>query len=116
MATYTPEGESAFNFGLLIDPPTRETRQTVAEAIIPGSNNAVVDVVGKAVTKIRGAGSFASFASLKYFEGAVGTQGVLVYSEEPAGIPVLFVALERTRVAPNGLQIASVEFWMVDLP
>lgn len=116
MASYTPEGESALNFGLLIDPPTRETRQTVAEAIIPGSNNAVIDVVGKAVTKIRGAARFDSYVSLTVFEGAVGTQGLLVYSEEPTGLPVLFVALERTRVAPNGMQLGNVEFWIAPVP
>jgi hypothetical protein len=116
MATYTPAGESALNFGLLIDPPTRETRQTVAEAIIPGSNNSVVDVVGKAVTKIRGSARIDSFSGLKTFEGVVGTQGSLVYSEEPSGIDVLFVALERRQVSPQGIQIANVEFWIAPVP
>lgn len=116
MATYTPQGETALNLGLLVDPPTRETRQTVAEAIVPGSNNAVVDVVGKPVTKIRGVARFESFDSLKTFEGAVGTQGLLEYSEEPTGIPVLFVSLQRQKVTPNGVQLAGVEFWIAPVP
>jgi hypothetical protein len=112
MATYTPSGGSAYTFGLLIDPPTRQTQQQVNERLVPGSNTAVIDVIGKAVTKIRGAATFASFVSLKTFEGAVGTDGSLVYSEEPGGIAVLFVSLERTRVTPSGVQLADVEFWM----
>lgn len=112
MATYTPSGGSPYNFGLLVDPPTRSTEQQVSERIIPGSNNAVVDVIGKPVTKIRGAAKFASFASLKTFEGAVGTDGTLVYSEEPSGVAVLFVSMQRTRVTPGGVQLANVEFWL----
>ncbi len=112
MATYTPSGGSALNLGLLVDPPTRQTNQQVSERMIPGSNTAIVDVIGKAVTKIRGAARFDSFAALKTFEGAVGTNGSLVYSEEPAGVAVLFVSLERTRVTPQGIQLANVEFWL----
>ena len=113
MATYTPAGESDLEFGLLVDPPTRQTQQSVSERIIPGSNNSVVDVIGKPVSKIRGAARFDSFDSLKTFEGAVGTSGVLVYSEEPSGIDVLFVSIERTRtVSTTDLHLASVEFWI----
>jgi len=112
MASYTPSGGSAYAFSLLVDPPTRQTAQTVNERLIPGSNTAVLDVIGKAVTKIRGAAKFTSYASLKTFEGAVGTNGSLVYSEEPAGIAVLFVSLERTRVTPQDIHLANVEFWV----
>lgn len=112
MATYTPAGGGALAFNLFIDPPTRETRQMVSERLIPGSNSAIIDVIGKAVTKIRGIGKFLSFAALKTFEGAVGTNGVLVYSEESGGINVLFVSLERTRVLPNDVHLAGVEFWI----
>lgn len=112
MATYTPSGGSALTFSLLVDPPTRDTAQQASERLIPGSNSAVIDVIGKAVTKIRGAAKFASFASLKTFEGAVGTNGSLAYSEEPSGVAVLFVSLSRTRVNPQGIQLASVEFWL----
>jgi len=112
MATYTPSGGSTLNFGLLVDPPTRQTQQQVNERLIPGSNTAVIDVIGKAVTKIRGAARFASFASFKTFEGAVGTNGSLIYSEEPSGIAVLFVSIERTRVVPSGVQLADIEFWV----
>jgi hypothetical protein len=111
VATYTPTGGSAYTFSLLVDPPTRQTAQTVSERLIPGSNTAVIDVIGKAVTKIRGAAKFDSYAALKTFEGAVGTDGSLVYSEEPAGVNVLFVSLERTRITPQGIQLANVEFW-----
>ena len=112
MASYTPFGGSALSFGLKVDPPGRVTAQQVSERMIPGSNNAVLDVIGKAVTKIRGSAWFSSFASLKTFEGAVGTNGSLVYSEEPAGIAVLFVSLERTQVTPQGVQLGNVEFWI----
>jgi hypothetical protein len=112
MATFTPSGGSALNFGLLVDPPTRQTAQTVSERMVPGSNNAVIDVIGKAVTKIRGSAKFDSYASLKTFEGAVGTSGSLVYSEEPAGVVVLFVSLERSRVTPGTVQLGTVEFWI----
>lgn len=111
MATYTPSGGSALDFGLLVDPPTRQTSQTVSERLIPGSTTAVIDVIGKAVTKIRGAARFDSYAALKTFEGAVGTDGSLVYSEEPGGVDVLFVSLERTRVTPQDIHLANVEFW-----
>lgn len=109
---YTPSGGSTYNFGLLVDPPTRQTQQQVNERVVPGSNTAIIDVIGKAVTKIRGSAKFTTFASLKTFEGAVGTSGSLVYSEEPSGIAVLFVSLERTRVTPTGVQLANVEFWL----
>lgn len=112
MATYTPAGGSDLDFGLLIDPPTRETRQTMSERVVPGSTTAIVDMIGKPVTKIRGAARFDSFDALKIFEGAVGTSGVLVYSEEPAGIDVLFVSLQRTRALPADLHLADVEFWI----
>jgi hypothetical protein len=113
MATYTPSGDTELAFGLLVDPPTRQTQQTVSERIITGSNNSVVDVIGKSVTKIRGAARFNSFDGLKTFEGAVGTSGVLVYSEEPGGIDVLFVSLERTRVvSTTDIHLATVEFWL----
>lgn len=110
---YTPSGGGALAFQLLIDPPTRETRQTVSERVIPGTTDAIVDVIGKAVTKILGIGRFDSYASLTTFEGAVGTDGVLIYSEEPTGIDVLFVALERNRVLRNDVHLAGVEFWIV---
>lgn len=114
MATYTPDGGSALTFALLIDPPTRQTSQQVSERLVPGSDDAVIDVIGKSVTKIRGIGKFDSFAALKTFEGAVGTDGVLIYSEESSpGIAVLLVSLERTRVTPGGVQLASVEFWII---
>jgi hypothetical protein len=110
--TYTPTGGAALDFHLLVEPPTRDTRQTASERPIPGSNDVVVDVIGKATTKIRGRAYFDSYAALKTFEGAVGTDGVLVYSEEPLGIDVLFIALERDRVTPQDLHFASVEFWI----
>ena len=112
MATYTPAGGADLDFGLLVDPPTRETRQTVSERVVPGSNSAIVDVIGKAVSKITGSARFDSFAALKTFEGAVGTSGMLVYSEEPDGIPVLFVSLQRSRVTPADIHLANVEFWV----
>lgn len=113
MATYTPTGGSVLNFHLLVDPPTRNTSQTVSERLIPGSTSAVIDVIGKAVTKIRGQGRFDSYAALKTFEGAVGTAGVLIYSEEVAGVNVLFTLVERNRVTPHDIHLASVEFWLV---
>jgi len=113
MATYTPSGGSALSFHLLVDPPVRETRQTVTERIIPGSNSSVVDIVGKTITKIRGQARFDSYTALVAFEGAVGTQGTLVYSEEPAGKPVIFVSLSRNRVTSHDIHIADVEFWLV---
>jgi len=113
MATYTPSGGSALNFHLLVDPPTRETRQTVSERVIPGATQSVIDIVGKTVTKIRGHARFDSYGSLTTFEGAVGTRGTLVYSEEPSGITVIFVALERDRVTAHDLHLANVEFWLI---
>jgi hypothetical protein len=65
------------------------------------------------VTKIRGSARFDSYAGLNTFEGAVGTRGTLEYSEEPAGIDVIFVSLDRTRVTPTDLHIANVEFWLI---
>lgn len=117
MATYTPStGPGAgtpLNFRLLIDPPERQTQQTMAERVIPGATNSVVSIVGKAVTKIRGQARFDSFGALKTFEGVVGTRGSLVYSEEPSGLNVIFVAMSRGRVTPYDVHLASVEFWII---
>jgi len=112
MAVYTPTAGSPLAFHLLVDPPTRETRQQISERLIPGSNNAIVDVIGKAVTKIRGQARFDGYAALKTFEGAVGTGGLLQWTEEPAGVAVIFVSLERNRVTPNDIHLAQVEFWL----
>lgn len=114
----TPIASAAFSFGLLIDPPTRETRQTVAEQIIPGTNTAFVDIIGKSITKIRGTARIDTFALLKLMEGIVGSNCTLIYSEEPAGVPVLFVSLERTKVSGRVLgtgldtHLCNVEFWL----
>jgi hypothetical protein len=113
MATYTPDGETALEFHLLIDPPTRETRQTMSERVIPGTNSSSIDIIGKTVTKIRGQARFDSYAGLTTFEGAVGSTGVLVYSEEPAGLDVIFVSMQRTRVTKDDIHLASVEFWII---
>jgi len=116
MATYTPsDGVGAgvtMDFGLLVDPPTRQTQQTMSERVIPGSNTAIVDRVGKGVSKIRCAARFDSFGALKNFEVVVGSQGTLVYSEEPAGIDVIFVSLERTRTTAQDVHLGNVEFWV----
>jgi hypothetical protein len=113
MATYTPSGGSTLNFHLLVDPPERETREAMAERTIRGATNSVVSFIGKPVTKIRGQARFDSYGGLTTFEGVVGTQGSLVYSEEPSGIPVAFVALQRMRVTPHDIHVASVEFWLL---
>jgi len=113
MATYTPTAGSSLTFHLLIDPPTRSTRQTVSERVIPGSTSTIVDVIGKSVTKIIGRGRFDSFTIFKTFEVAVGTSGVLIYSEEVAGVNVVFVALERSRVIKADVHLANLEFWLV---
>lgn len=113
MATYTPSGGSVLNFRLLVDPPQRETRQTVSERLVPGTNRSIIDIVGKSVTKIRGTARFDSFGALKTFEGVVGSQGVLVYSEEPAGLNVIFVSCDRNRVTPQDIHLANVEFWII---
>lgn len=113
MATYTPAGGSALNFGFLIDPPTRRTEQQVSERLIFGSDEAIVDVIGKSVTKIIGRARIDSYASFLTFEGAVGTQGTLVYSEEAGGISVLFRSLERNQVTKGDVHICSIEFWII---
>jgi hypothetical protein len=112
MATYTPAGGADLDFRLLIDPPERQTQQQMSERIVPFSDHSIIDYIGKAVTKIRGTARFNSFNSLKTFEGAVGTHGTLVYSEEPAGIDVIFVNLQRSRVTPADIHLARVEFWI----
>src|SRR5215471_17593343 len=116
-AQYTPStGPGAgtpLAFHLLIDPPERETRQVMSERVIPGSTNAVIDIVGKTVTKIRGQARFDSFGGFKTFEGVVGTQGSLIYSEEPTGVSVIFVSMVRNRVTKYDVHIAQVEFWIV---
>jgi hypothetical protein len=112
VATYTPSGGADLDFGLLVEPPTRTTTQTVNERVIPGSNDVVLDVIGKSITKIRGTARFDSFSALKTFEGAVGTDGMLVYAEEAAGIAVLLVGLERTRVTPQDIHLGNIEFWI----
>lgn len=101
----------SFQFGLLIDPPTRQTRQTINESLIPGSNNTVIDIIGKPVTKILGRGVFQSFASLTTFEGAVGLSGSLIYSE--GAFNVILVAIERTEVTRSQVQLANIEFWII---
>src|SRR5262252_5445004 len=98
MATYTPDGFTAYSFHFLVDPPTRETRATVSERVPPGASHSVIDIVGKAVTKIRGSARFDSYGSLTTFEAAVGTTGTLVYSE--ATLRVIFVSLSRKRITP----------------
>jgi hypothetical protein len=116
MATYTPsDGLGAgteLAFHLLIDPPSRQTQQTMSERIIPNSTS-VVDRIGKSITKIRGAARFDSYGSLTTFEGVVGTRGTLVYSEEPGGIDVIFVSMDRTRVTAADIHLANVEFWLM---
>jgi len=113
MATYTPDGDAELEFGLLIDPPTRTTQQTLSERVIPGTNTSKIDIIGKTVTKIRGQARFDSYGALTTFEGAVGTTGTLAYSEEPSGIAVIFASLQRTRVTPDDMHLASVEFWII---
>jgi hypothetical protein len=117
MATYTPStGPGAgtpLAFHLLIDPPERDTQQQMAERTIRGATNSVVSFIGKAVTKIRGEARFDSFAGFKTFEGVVGTEGSLIYSEEPSGITVIFVAMRRNRVTPHDVHLAQVEFWII---
>lgn len=114
-ATFQPTTlAQALQFGLLVDPPTRETTQSVSERVIPGSNDSVIDVVGKTVTKIRGKARIDGFQALKTFEGAVGSLGTLVYSEEPTGIQVLFIALVRTYVQPvSFINLCDIEFWVI---
>jgi hypothetical protein len=116
MASFTPtEGPGVgvpLNFRMLIDPPARQTQQTMSERVIPNAAS-VIDKIGKTVTKIRGTGRFDSFGALKAFEGVVGTRGTLEYSEEPTGIDVIFVSMERTRVTPADIHLANVEFWII---
>lgn len=115
--SYTPDGQSGLAFHMLSDQPTRQTQQTMSERIIPGSTGldqgSVVDLIGKPVTKVRGNARFDSFDGLKTFEGAVGTQGTLVYPEEPGGVRVIFISLERNRVLPPDIHLAAVEFWLM---
>jgi hypothetical protein len=117
MAVYTPSNGPGvgvpLDFRLLVDPPTRETRQTISERVIPGTNSSNIDIVGKTVTRIRGQARFDSYAALNTFEGVVGSTGVLAYSEEPAGIAVIFAGLTRTRVTPSDVHLANVEFWII---
>jgi hypothetical protein len=113
VATYTPTAGSPLTFHLLVDPPTRDTRQTISERQVPGSTTTIVDVIGRAVTKVLGRGRFDSFTIFKTFEVQVGTSGVLIYSEEGAGVNVVFVAIQRTRVTKADVHIANVEFWLV---
>lgn len=108
-----PIATTPLEFRLLIDPPTRSTVQSVNEEMIVGSNDVIVDVIGKAVTKIRGRIRIDGFQALKTFEGVVGSSGILVYSEEPTGIEVLWVVLERIGpIVPGDIHICSVEFWI----
>jgi hypothetical protein len=121
MAEYTPTdgpgAGTALAFHLLVDPPTRQTQQMMSERVIPDSFGAaagsVIDRIGKTVTKIRGAARFDSYGSLTTFEGVVGTQGTLTYTEEPSGVSVIFVSMERTRVTPRDIHLATVEFWLI---
>lgn len=116
-ATYTPSNNGpTFVFGMLVQRPTRETIQQVSERLITGSNDAVIDIIGKPVTKIRGLARVDGYQSLKTFEGAVGTDGNLVYSEEPTGVQVIFVGLTREQVvgvAPNDKHLCGIEFWVL---
>jgi|SRR5215831_1735213 len=114
-ATYTPSGGGSLQFGLLITAAGRETRQQVNEEIIPGSNNVVVDIVGKLSTKIKGRGIFADYSAFTTFEGAVGTNGTLTYSEQTGGVSlsVVFVGMDRQQVNLQGYQIADMEFWII---
>ena len=114
-ATYSPSTLSvALQFGLLIDPPNRETAQTISERLIVGSNNVTIDVIGKPVTKIRGKARFNGFQALKTFEGSVGTQGTLVYGEEPTGVQVILVSINRTWVNPvTDVHLCDIEFWVL---
>jgi hypothetical protein len=124
VATYTPSNGdvagTSLDFHLLIDPPIRETVQQMAERVIPhaGLNEFplkknVIAIVGKAVTKIRGQARFDSYAGLTAFEHVVGTQGSLIYSEEPSGITVALVSMRRNRVTPHDIHLAAIEFWLL---
>jgi hypothetical protein len=116
MAIYTPsDGVGAgvdMDFHFLVDPPTRQTQQTMSERVIPGGQS-VVDRIGKTITRIRGTARFDSYGAFKNFETVVGSEGTLVYSEEPGGIDVIFVSMERARVTPADIHLASVEFWLI---
>jgi len=114
-STYQPSTlATPLQFGLLVDPPGRDTTQQVSERLIPGSGAVVIDVIGKPVTKIKGKARFNGYQSLKTFEGAVGTQGALVYSEEPQGVQVLLVSINRQWTNPNlDVHIADIEFWLL---
>ena len=117
-ASFQPQNPisiGALQFGMLVSKPRRSTVITAAEELIPGSNDSLIDVIGKGVTKIQGAAVFQSYQSLKAFEGAVGSDGVLVYAEEPLGVHALLVSVERTGVTPSDIQLADIEFWLVDI-
>lgn len=101
-------------FGLLIDPPNRETTQVISERVIPGSTAVVIDVIGKPVTKIHGKARINGYQSFKTFEGAVGTIGTLIYGEEITGIEVIFVSINRQWVNPQAdVHLCDIEFWVI---
>lgn len=114
-ATYQPTILSTpLQFGLLIDPPNRQTEMTVSEAVIPGSTDVVLDMIGKPTTKIRGKARINGYQAFKTFEGAVGTMGTLVYGEELSGIQVAFIGINRQWVNPQSdIHICDIEFWIL---
>jgi len=121
LATFTPDGGTALAFGLLIQNPGRETKQTANEEMIIGTNDVVIDVIGKAVTKIRSGAIIASIEGLETFEGAVGLQGTLAYTEyglTPTSVSytVLFMECSRVNVTKGGVQIVNMEFWIIPTP
>jgi hypothetical protein len=98
----------------LIDPPTRGTEAQVSERTIAGGDGVVIDVIGKPVTKIHGRARIQGYGAFTTFEGAVATMGNLVYSEEPTGIQVLFVSMNRQWVnTTTDTHLADVEFWII---
>jgi hypothetical protein len=123
MATYTPStgpgAGTSLVFHLLVDPPDRETVQLMNERLVrkavPPAPQSIVSLIGKAVTKVRGQARFDSFVVFKNFEDVIGSQGSLIYSEEPSGIPVVFVAMRRNRVTPHDIHLAALEFWILPL-
>lgn len=113
-ASYTTSTGVLIVFGMLVDPPDRDTTQQISERLIVGSNDAVVDVIGKPVTKIKGKFRIDGYENLKVFEGAVGTMGSLVYTEETGGLAVILVTVHRTYVQSiSDIHVGDIEFWVI---
>lgn len=118
LATFTTGPTGALQFGMTIQNPGRETKQLANEEVITGTNDVVIDIIGKAVTKIRSSAIIASISGLHTFEGAVGLSGTLSYTEygpSPVGVsyPVILMECSRTGVTKGGIQMVNVEFWII---